>query len=80
MGRHRTPYPAEFRAHMVELVKAGRTPKELAREFDMTLLQRCQEVVIHHSDQACQPTSIAFGRRCRQGRCATLDGHRWRLL
>ena len=36
MGRHRTPYPAEFRAHIVELVKAGRTPEELAREFEPT--------------------------------------------
>jgi len=36
MGKHRTPYPAEFRAHMVELVKAGRTPEELAREFEPT--------------------------------------------
>ena len=34
MGKHRTPYPAEFRARMVELVKAGRTPEELAREFE----------------------------------------------
>ena len=24
MGKHRTPYPAEFRGQMVELVKAGR--------------------------------------------------------
>ena len=36
MGRHRTPYPVEFRARMVELVKAGRTPEELAREFEPT--------------------------------------------
>src|SRR5258705_13511512 len=36
MGKHHTPYPAEFRAHMVELVKAGRTPEELAREFEPT--------------------------------------------
>jgi transposase len=36
MGKHRTPYPAEFRAQMVELVKAGRTPEELAREFEPT--------------------------------------------
>ncbi|WP_132374020.1 transposase [Paraburkholderia sp. BL9I2N2] len=34
MGKHRTPFPAEFRAHLVELVKAGRTPEELAREFE----------------------------------------------
>ena len=36
MGKHHTPYPAEFRAQMVELVKAGRTPEELAREFEPT--------------------------------------------
>jgi transposase len=36
MGQHRKPYPAEFRAQMVELVKAGRTPEELAREFEPT--------------------------------------------
>ncbi|MBP0595732.1 transposase [Paraburkholderia sp. LEh10] len=36
MGKPRTPYPAEFQAHMVELVKAGRTPQELAREFEPT--------------------------------------------
>ncbi len=28
------PYPAEFRQQMVELVEAGRTPAQLAREFD----------------------------------------------
>ena len=27
------PYPAEFRRQMVELVRAGRTPTQLAREF-----------------------------------------------
>jgi transposase len=36
MAKHRTPYPAEFRAQMVELVKAGRTPEELAKEFEPT--------------------------------------------
>jgi transposase len=28
-------YPAEFRAQMLELVQRGRTPAELAREFDV---------------------------------------------
>ena len=32
--RHRTPYPAEFREQLVELVRAGRTPEELAKEFE----------------------------------------------
>ncbi|SAL07998.1 transposase IS3/IS911 family protein [Caballeronia arationis] len=34
MGKHRAPYPAEFRARIVDLVKAGRTPEELAQEFE----------------------------------------------
>ena len=33
MPRSHPPYPAEFRKQMVELVRAGRTPVELAREF-----------------------------------------------
>lgn len=36
MGKTRPPYPAEFREQMVELVRAGKTPAELAREFDVT--------------------------------------------
>ncbi len=36
MGRTSAPYPAEFRARMVELVRAGRTPEELSREFEPT--------------------------------------------
>ena len=36
MGKTRSPYPAEFRARMVELVRAGRTPEELSREFEPT--------------------------------------------
>ena len=33
MPPHR-PYPPEFRRQMVELVRAGRNPEELAREFE----------------------------------------------
>jgi len=36
MPRSRSPYPAEFRAQMVELVRSGRTPEELSREFEPT--------------------------------------------
>ena len=36
MGRRRAPYPPEFRRQMVELVRAGRTPEELGREFEPT--------------------------------------------
>lgn len=34
MPKTKPPYPAEFRRQMVELVQAGRSPAELAREFD----------------------------------------------
>jgi putative transposase len=34
--------------------------------LDMALLQRRPQAVIHHSDQGCQYTSLAFGKRCRQ--------------
>jgi transposase len=34
MPKSRPPYPPEFRRQMVELVRAGRTPDELAREFE----------------------------------------------
>ena len=36
MARTRPPYAPEFRRQMVELVRAGRTPEELSREFEPT--------------------------------------------
>ena len=36
MGRKRNAYPPEYRVQMVELVRAGRTPEELSREFEPT--------------------------------------------
>ncbi len=34
MSFKRAPYPHEFRRQLVELVRAGRTPEELSREFE----------------------------------------------
>ncbi len=34
MPRTRALYPVEFRQQMVELVRIGRTPEELSREFE----------------------------------------------
>ena len=34
--------------------------------LDMAVAQRRPPDVIHHSDQGCQYTSVAFGRRCRE--------------
>ena len=36
MGKTRAVYPPEFRRQMVDLVRAGRSPEELAREFEPT--------------------------------------------
>lgn len=36
MPRSRPPYPAELRRQLVELVRSGRSPEELAREFEPT--------------------------------------------
>ena len=35
-GKTRPSYPAEFRRRMVELVRGGRTPEALSREFEPT--------------------------------------------
>jgi transposase len=34
MGKTHKPYPEEFRRQLIELVRAGRNPYELAREFE----------------------------------------------
>jgi putative transposase len=36
----------------------------VVQAFDMALFQRRPSEVIHHSDQGCQYTSVAFGKRC----------------
>ena len=36
MPKPRPPYPVEFRQQMLEWVEAGKTPAELAREFDVS--------------------------------------------
>jgi transposase len=36
MPKTHAPYPPEYRQQVVELVRAGRTPGELAREFEIS--------------------------------------------
>ena len=36
MAGHHRAYPAEFRQRMLELVRAGRKPQELAKEFELS--------------------------------------------
>lgn len=39
MPGHYPAYPPEFRRQTIELVRVGRTPVELAREFEPTILK-----------------------------------------
>ena len=41
MPKTRPPYSPEFRRQMVELVRAGRDPTDLAREFEPTAQSIC---------------------------------------
>ena len=34
MAGHHARYPTEFRRQLIELARSGRTPEDLAREFD----------------------------------------------
>jgi transposase len=34
MPKSRPPYPTEYRRKLVELVRAGRTPEQLSRQFE----------------------------------------------
>lgn len=36
MPNSRPPYPPEFRQQIIELVRSGRTPEELSKEFEPT--------------------------------------------
>lgn len=36
MPRHRGPYPPEFRARIIELVRSGQSPEQLAKKFEPT--------------------------------------------
>jgi transposase len=36
MPKSHPPYPAEFKRRLVELVRAGRNPEELAEKFEPT--------------------------------------------
>jgi putative transposase len=55
-----------FARRVVGWAMANHLRTELVLDaLNMALMQRRPENVIHHSDQGCQYTSIAFGKRCR---------------
>ena len=56
-----------FSRRVVGWAVADHLRTELMRAaLDHAIVQRAPDGVIHHSDQGCQYTSIAFGERCRE--------------
>jgi len=56
-----------FSRRVVGWSMANHLRTELVLEaLNMAIWQRRPEAVIHHGDQGCQYTSIAFGLRCRE--------------
>jgi len=48
--------------------------ERVAQALNMALWQRQPEEVVHHSDQGCQYTSLAFSRRCEEAGVRPLMG------
>ena len=58
-----------YSRRIVGWAMSERITQDLALEaLNMALWQRRPESVVHHSDQGCQYTSIAFGLRCKEAR------------
>ena len=62
MPRYRTAYPPELRRQMVDLRRSGRTPEELAREFEPTAQS------ISQLGEGKTPASALMGRQAASGR------------
>ena len=64
MARTRPAYPPEFRRQMVELVRAGRSPRELAQEFEPcyeTIRGWVKQVDWDEGRSACWPDQRGAG-------------------
>lgn len=58
MPRTRPPYPPEFREQIIELVRAGRTPEELAEEYEPSAATIRNWVIQADRDQGRRPDSL----------------------
>lgn len=63
MGKSRSSYPPEFRQKMVELVRAGRSPAELARAFEPSSDSIRKWVVQADLDEAHENGALAWHER-----------------
>ena len=64
-----------FSRRIIGWAMAAHQRTELVIEaLEMAIEQRRPEAVVHHSDQGCQYTSLAFGARCREAGVALSMG------
>jgi transposase-like protein len=67
MAKTRPPYTPEFRRQMVELVHAGRSPEELAQEFEPTAQSIRNWVGQTERNAASSPCRPRRSAQCRSG-------------
>ena len=63
MPRSRPPYAPEYRRQMIELVRAGRTPEDLAREFEPSAQAIRNWVVQAERDEGCRADGLSTAER-----------------
>jgi len=79
MPKTRPPYSAEFRHRMVELVRAGRTPEELAQKFDLMTISQINSILVQHGIRPllwpkAGSRGVDSGDYRRGGDCCPLGG------
>ena len=68
MPRSRAAYPPEFRQKMVELVQAGRSPEELAKEFEPTAQTIRNWIAQAEANEGKRPSVLTSAEREELGR------------
>ena len=63
MTRYRPAYPPEFRRQMVDLVRSGRTPEELSREFEPSAASIAGWVRRTGADESTRPEVMSTAER-----------------
>jgi len=63
MPKTRPPYPPEFRQQLVDLVLAGRSPEDLAKEFEPSAVTIRNWVVQAKRDGAKSPSGLSLSER-----------------
>lgn len=63
MTRYRPACPPEFRRQMIDLVRAGRTPEELSREFEPSAASIAGWVRRVDAEDGTQPDAMTAAER-----------------